>query len=65
MKSVAIKKEMHHAFDILNNTDLLKEVHIILKEKSKDYESELIDNEKKKLTAGVNNIKRVKGNSTV
>lgn len=49
MKSVAIKQEMHHAIDIIDDKDFLKAVHIILNEKSKEYEYELNHEEKKEL----------------
>ena len=49
MKSVAIKKEMHHAIDIIEDKYFLKAVYIILNEKSKEYEYELSEGEKKEL----------------
>jgi hypothetical protein len=49
MKALAIKQEMHHAIDIIDDKDFLKAVHIILNEKSKEYEYELNDEEKKEL----------------
>lgn len=49
MKAITIKKAMHHAIDIIEDKDFLKAVHVILNEKSKEYELELNDQEKNEL----------------
>ncbi len=49
MKAIAIKKEMHHAIDLIDDKDFLKAVHTILNEKSKEYEFELSSEEIKEL----------------
>jgi hypothetical protein len=51
MKATAIKREMHHAIDIIGDEDFSKAVHIILNKKSKEYENELNEDEKKELDA--------------
>jgi hypothetical protein len=51
MKGATIKQEMHHAIDIIEDKDFLKAVHIILNEKSKEYEYELNEKEMKELDA--------------
>jgi hypothetical protein len=51
MKALAIKKEMHHAIDLIEDKDFLKAVHTILNEKSKEYAFELSEDEKKELDA--------------
>jgi len=45
MKAIAIKKEMHHAIDVIE----LKVVCSILNEKSKEYYYELSDDDKVEL----------------
>lgn len=49
MKATAIKKEMHNAIDLIEDTDFLKAVRLILHEKSKEYEYELGAEELKEL----------------
>jgi hypothetical protein len=49
MKAIAIKKEMHHAIDVIEDKDFLKAVYVILNEKSKEYDYDLSDNDKKEL----------------
>lgn len=49
MKTIAIKKEMHKAIDVIEDPDFLQAVYLILNEKSKDYEFELTEEEKKEL----------------
>ena len=49
MKADGIKKEMYHAIEIIEDKDFLKAVHTILNEKSKEYEYELNEEEKKEL----------------
>ena len=49
MKALAIKKEMHHAIDLIEDKDFLKAIHTILNEKSKEYAFELSEDEKKEL----------------
>jgi pyruvate dehydrogenase complex dehydrogenase (E1) component len=51
MKALAIKKEMHHAIDLIEDKDFLKAIHTILNEKSKEYAFELSEDEKKELDA--------------
>jgi hypothetical protein len=54
MKATAIKKEMHHAIDVIDDTDFLKAIYVLLNEKSKEYEYELSDEEKEEL----NNLRK-------
>ena len=49
MKAIAIKKEMHHAIDLIEDKDFLKAINILLNEKSKEYEYDLSAAEKKEL----------------
>ena len=49
MKALAIKKEMHHAIDVIEDKDFLKAVYVILNEKSKEYDYNLSDDDKKEL----------------
>ncbi len=49
MKAMAIKKEMHHAIDVIDDKEFLKAVYLILNEKSKEYEYELSSEEKREL----------------
>lgn len=49
MKAIAIKKEMHHAIDVIDDKDFLKAVYVILNEKSREYNYELSDDEKTEL----------------
>ena len=49
MKAIAIKKEMHHAIDVIEDKDFLKAVYVILNEKSKEYDYNLSDDDKKEL----------------
>lgn len=49
MKAIAIKKEMHHAIDVIDDKDFLKAVYVILNEKSREYNYELSDDEKAEL----------------
>lgn len=49
MKATAIKKEMHHAIDVIEDKAFLKAIHVLLNEKSKDYDYEFSDEEKKEL----------------
>jgi hypothetical protein len=51
MKAIAIKKEMHHAIDIIEDKDFLNAIHILLNNKSKEYDFELSDDTKKELDA--------------
>ena len=38
MKTAAIKQEMHHAIDIIDDSSFLKAIYTILNDKSKEYE---------------------------
>ena len=38
MKAIAIKKEIHHAIDLIEDKDFLKAVYVILNEKSREYD---------------------------
>ncbi len=49
MKALAIKKEIHHAIDVIEDKDFLKAVYVIINEKSKEYDFELSDFEKNEL----------------
>jgi hypothetical protein len=49
MKTLAIKKELHHVIDIIEDKDFLKAIYVLLNEKSKEYDYELSDSEKKEL----------------
>lgn len=49
MKAITIKKEMHHAIDVIEDKDFLKAVYVILNEKSKEYDYNLSDDDKKEL----------------
>jgi len=49
MKTIGIKKELHHAIDVIDDTDFLKAIHVLLNEKSKEYEYELSAEEKQEL----------------
>lgn len=49
MKATVIKKEMHHAIDVIDDTDFLKAIYVLLNEKSKEYEYELSSKEKQEL----------------
>ena len=49
MKAIAIKKEMHHAIDVIEDKDFLKAIYVLLNEKSKEYDYELTDEDKKEL----------------
>jgi hypothetical protein len=51
MKAIAIKKEMHHAIDVIEDKDFLNAIHILLNNKSKEYDYELSDEDKKELDA--------------
>jgi hypothetical protein len=49
MKTATIKEEMYHAIEIIDDKDFLKAIHVLLNEKSKEYEFELSAEEKKML----------------
>ena len=49
MTTTAIKKEMHHAIDVIDDKDFLKAIYVLLNDKSKEYDFELIDSDKKEL----------------
>ncbi len=49
MKAIAIKKEIHHAIDVIEDKDFLNAIHILLNNKSKEYDYELNDEDKKEL----------------
>lgn len=49
MKVTSIKKEMHHAIDLIEDKDFLKAVSVILNEKSKEYNYKLSEDDKKEL----------------
>jgi len=49
MKAIAIKKEMHHAIDVIEDKDFLKAIYVLLNDKSKEYDYELTDDDKKEL----------------
>ncbi len=49
MTTTAIKKEMHHAIDVIDDKDFLKAIYVLLNDKSKEYDFELTDNDKKEL----------------
>lgn len=49
MKSLAIKKELHHVIDVIEDKEFLKAIYVLLNEKSKEYDYELSENEKKEL----------------
>ena len=49
MKATVIKKELHHAIYVINDTDFLKAIYVLLNEKSKEYEYELSTEEKQEL----------------
>ena len=49
MKTIAIKKEIHHAIDLIEDKDFLKAVYVILNEKSREYDYELRDDDKVEL----------------
>ena len=51
MKAIAIKKEMHHAIDVIEDKVFLNAIHILLNNKSKEYDYELTDEDKKELDA--------------
>jgi hypothetical protein len=63
MKSLTIKQEMHHAIDVIDDKDFLKAVHVILSEKSKEYEYELNESEKRELDAMRKEYRSGKGKS--
>jgi hypothetical protein len=63
MKALAIKKEMHHAIDLIEDKDFLKAIHTILNEKSKEYAFELSEDEKKELDAAHKQYKLGKSKS--
>jgi hypothetical protein len=49
MKAIAIKKEMYHAIDVIEDKDFLKAIYVLLNDKSKEYNYELSDAYKKEL----------------
>lgn len=49
MKTIAIKKEIHHAINLIEDKDFLKAVYVILNEKSREYDYELRDDDKVEL----------------
>lgn len=49
MKAISIKKEIHHAIDVIEDKDFLKAVYVIINEKSKEYNFELNENQKEEL----------------
>lgn len=49
MKAIAIKKEMHHAIDVIEDKDFLKAIYVLLNDKSKEYDYELSTSDKKEL----------------
>lgn len=49
MKAIAIKKEMHHAIDIIEDKDFLKAIYVLLNDKSKEYDYDLTDEDKAEL----------------
>lgn len=46
MKAMAIKKEMHHAIDVIEDKDFLKAIFVLLNDKSKEYDFNLSDDDK-------------------
>ena len=40
---------MHHAIDVIEDKDFLKAIYILLNDKSKEYDYELTDEDKKEL----------------
>lgn len=51
MKVTAIKKELHQAIDVIDDTHFLKAIGLLLQQKSKEYVYELSDEEKEELDA--------------
>ncbi|MBX3163481.1 MAG: hypothetical protein KF900_03300 [Bacteroidetes bacterium] len=49
MKAIAIKKEMYHAIDVIEDKDFLKAIYTLLNDKSKEYDYELTDDDKAEL----------------
>ena len=49
MKALAIKKELHHVIDVIEDKEFLKAIYVLLNEKSKEYDYELSNDEKKEL----------------
>ncbi len=49
MTTITIKKQLHHAIDVIEDKDFLKAVYLILNEKSKEYDYELSSEDKKEL----------------
>jgi len=41
MKTLAIKTELHHVIDVIEDKKLLKAIYVLLNEKSKEYDFEL------------------------
>jgi hypothetical protein len=40
---------MHHAIDVIDDKDFLKAIYVLLNDKSKEYDFELTDSDKKEL----------------
>lgn len=49
MKTTVLKKEMHDAINIIEDTGFLKAINLLLNEKSREYEYELSEKEKDEL----------------
>ena len=49
MKAITIKKEMHQAIDVIDDTNFLKAIYVLLNEKTKEYGYELSEEEKQEL----------------
>ncbi|HRG01259.1 MAG TPA: hypothetical protein PKZ75_09090 [Bacteroidia bacterium] len=49
MTTTATKKSMHHAIDVIDDKDFLKAIYVLLNDKSKEYDFELTDGDKKEL----------------
>lgn len=63
MKSLAIKKELHHVIDVIEDKEFLKAIYVLLNEKSKEYDYELSEHEKKELDLLSNKHKSGKSKS--
>jgi len=49
MKASEIKKEMYQSIDAIEDKEFLKAINLILSEKTKEYDYELTDSDKKEL----------------
>ncbi len=63
MTTKSLKKELHHAIDVIEDSLFLKAIYTLLNEKSKEYDFDLSENQKEELDRRVKAHKEGKSKS--